>query len=196
MKKVYWLFPIILFFMLIVPVKAQMMGFPTASPNEQTKTQQEEAQGKTIWDKLQNKQVTCKDLKDDDFELLGDFFMGSMMGSNHASMDAVMDQRLGENGNKQMHIAMAKRLSGCNSNASFPQGAGYFMPMMGFGGMMGGGWNQSWGGGGGGMMRFGGWNNMMGSSWGIFGGLTWLLVVVFLILGVIYFWKGISRQNK
>ena len=39
----------------------------------------EEVEGKAVWDKLQSKQVTCADLKDDDFDVLADFFMGNMI---------------------------------------------------------------------------------------------------------------------
>lgn len=180
MKKILWFFSIFMFFILLSPVDAQMMEGPTVLPNEQSSTQKDEAAGKAVWDKLQNKQISCNNLKDDDFDVLGDFFMGNMMGSNHTYMNQLMTQRLGENGEKQMHIVIGKRLSRCNASASFPQGAGYFMPMMGFGGMMG----------------FGNWNNMMGNTWGIFGGLTWLLIIIFLILGIIYFWKGVNRQSK
>jgi len=35
--------------------------------------------------------------------------------------------------------------------------------------------------------------NMMG-AWGIFGSLTWLLLVVFLALGVAYFWKMLNKK--
>lgn len=34
----------------------------------------------------------------------------------------------------------------------------------------------------------------MMSGWGILGGLTWLLLIVFLILGIAYFWKGINKK--
>ncbi len=46
------------------------------------------------------------------------------------------------------------------------------------------------------MMGFGGYGysgNMMG-SFGSLGFLTWILLVVFLILGIIYFWKGINKK--
>lgn len=175
MKKMLWILPIFMFFILLSPVNAQMMGGT------------DEVAGKAVWDKLQNKQISCSNLKDDDFDVLGDFFMGNMMGSSHAYMNQLMTQRLGENGEKQMHIVMGKRLSGCVTNASLPQGAGYFVPMMGWGGMMGGNWNQSWGGGGG---------SMMGNTWGIFGGLTWFLILIFLILGIMYFWKGINKPGR
>lgn len=38
------------------------------------------------------------------------------------------------------------------------------------------------------------YGNMM-SSWGIYGLLTWILLIVFLILGIIYFWKEINKRK-
>ncbi len=38
------------------------------------------------------------------------------------------------------------------------------------------------------------YGGMMG-SWGIFGSLTWLLLVIFLVLGSVYFWKEINRKK-
>lgn len=35
---------------------------------------------------------------------------------------------------------------------------------------------------------------MMG-SWSLFGSLTWLILVVFLVLGCVYFWKEINRKK-
>lgn len=41
------------------------------------------------------------------------------------------------------------------------------------------------------------YGNMMGGygSFSFFGLLTWLLVIIFLTLGIIYFWKGINRKK-
>ncbi len=157
--------------------------------------------GQAVWNKLQDKQVSCKNLKDDDFDKLGNFFMGSMMGSSDDYIDQLMTQRLGQDGEKQMHIVMGKRLSGCDTNAAFPQGAEYFMPMMGgFGGMMNG-WNannQSLGNDWPSMMGNSGWSNMMNGSfgyWSILGLLTWALAAVFLLSGTIYFWREINKNR-
>lgn len=38
------------------------------------------------------------------------------------------------------------------------------------------------------------YGNMMG-GWGVFGFITWLLVITFLVLGIIYFWKEIKRRK-
>lgn len=179
--------------------QGMMGGFNNIATTSSSQIDPDETAGKAIWDQLQNKQTACQSLRDDDFDKLGDFFMGNMMGSSHDYMDQLMAQRLGEDGEKQMHIVMGKRLSSCDIKATFPQGAGYFMPMMGgFGGMMGGGNanNQSWSNGWPRMMGNSGWGNMMNggfSSWSILGLLTWGLVTVFLILGIIYFWRGIKK---
>lgn len=34
------------------------------------------------------------------------------------------------------------------------------------------------------------------AGWSIFGLLTWILVIVFLILGIMYFWKEITKSKK
>lgn len=47
------------------------------------------------------------------------------------------------------------------------------------------------------MMGYG-WGGMMGEAmgtWGTLGILTWFLVVVFLILGIGYFWKELNRKR-
>jgi hypothetical protein len=173
---------------------AQMMGMQKVATNTaSTETQREEAEGKAIWDKLQNKEVVCKDLKDDDFDVLADFFMANMMGTNHEAMNTMMAQRLGEDGEKQMHIAMGKRLSGCDTSAELPKGSDYFTPMMGghtgMGGMMGDEkkWRESRGGYHQGMMSHGGF--------GFFHVVFPILGFVFLVLGSIFFWKGIKRKE-
>ena len=49
------------------------------------------------------------------------------------------------------------------------------------------------------MKRMMGWGgggySMMNNGWGFFDGLMWILVVVFLMLGIIYFWKEINRKK-
>jgi hypothetical protein len=173
----------------------------TGSPSsEEQSTAQDEAAGKAVYDKLQTKQTTCQNLTDDDFDVLGDYYMGQQLGNTavHASMNSMMTQMMGEAGEKQMHIALGKRLSGCDTSALLPAGSGNFLPMMGLGGMMGGNWGNSSGGNifpmmggswGSGMM------NGINGGWGLIGGIVWLLVVLFLVLGIVYFWKGITKRK-
>ena len=102
-------------------------------------TAKDEADGKLVFDKLQSKQTTCQELSDDDFDVLGDYYMGQMADSTeaHAQMNARMTQMMGENGEKQMHIALGKRLSGCNTGAAYSNNSNSgFAPMMGYGGGM------------------------------------------------------------
>jgi hypothetical protein len=95
-----------------------------------------------------------------------------------------------------MHIALGKRLSGCNTNASLPNGASYFMPMMGFSetGMMNNGNNSSYGRNANGMMS--GYSPLMGNSFEIFRIVTWLALMTFLISGSIFFLKELLRKKS
>ena len=162
-----------------------MMGTQSAvSSNGHTAS--EEAEGKVIWERLQAKQVECKDLTNDNFESLGEYFMGQMAGSSHEVMNNMMVRMMGEEGEREMHIAMGKRFSGCDTSAQIPSNGVGFMPMM---WMMGGGGNP--------MMGIG-WGNMMG-GWGGFGILGWLSMLAFwvlLILGVIALIRYFARSGQ
>ena len=67
-------------------------------------TPQEEKEGKELWDKFQAKEVACADMRDEDFGVLGEYFMGQMMGDSHAAMNAMMIQMHGEEGEEQTHV--------------------------------------------------------------------------------------------
>jgi len=178
------LITITLFILLLTPSTAfaqGMMGNWTSSPSSVTSddhTAREEAEGKEIWEKLQAKQLECKNLTDEQYGSLGEYFMGQSIGDTqrHALMNQMMTNMMGEEGEEQMHVAMGKRVSGCEPNAQVPSNGVGFMPMM---WMMGGGGNP--------MMGYGGWNNMMG-GWNGFGLLGWIPMLLFwvlLILGVV-----------
>lgn len=94
----------------------------------------EEAAGKTIWENLQAKRSSCTVLAENDFELLGEYFMGQMAGTAHEGMNQMMKTMMGEEGERATHIALGKRASGCDPNAAYPMGSGMMgwgMPMMG-----------------------------------------------------------------
>src|SRR3989338_10983045 len=120
-----------------ISTNAQMMGNDFTENDGHTA--REEAEGKIVWDKLQEKQTTCDDLSDEDFGALGEYFMGQMMGDAHASMNAMMTRVHGEEGEEQIHVVMGKRLSSCDTSATFPVGTIGWMPMM---QMMWGGWSS------------------------------------------------------
>jgi len=106
----------------IAPVaNAQMMGGLSNSSAGLDETAEHtllgEQEGKELWNKLQAEKLNCDDLSNDDFHALGMHFMGLMVGDSHEAMDVMMERMMGEEGENQMHIAMGKRMSGCEPNA-------------------------------------------------------------------------------
>lgn len=166
------------FFFLFFSVGGTLVNAQTTS-SINNHTASEEAKGKEILQRLQNKQISCQNLANDDYEKLGEYFMGQMAGSSHEAMNQMMQQMMGQNGEEQMHIALGKRSSGCDTNASFP--SGYGLPMMWW--MMGSAF-APWSFGG----TKGGGNPMMGyGGWGGFG-FGWVFMIIFwilIILGVV-----------
>ena len=192
MKKVL-LITILSFTLLLTPSSASaqgMMGNWTSSPSSVTSddhTAREEAEGKEVWDKLQAKQLECKNLTDDNYAVLGEYFMGQSIGNaeRHAAMNQMVTSMMGEAGEEQMHIVLGKRLSGCDTNAQVSQSGIGFMPMM---WMMGGGGNS---------MMGTGWGNMMGwNGFGLLGWIPMLLFWVFLILGVVALVRYLGRSGQ
>ncbi|KKR17435.1 MAG: hypothetical protein UT77_C0001G0263 [Candidatus Daviesbacteria bacterium GW2011_GWC2_40_12] len=158
------------------------------SPNGHTA--REEAEGKEIWDKLQSKQLECKNITDNQYGSLGEYFMGQMMGSSHEAMNNMMIQMMGEEGEEQMHIAMGKRLSSCDPDAQLPANGIGFMPMM---WMMKGGGNSMMGPG------FGMMNGWSGNGWSGFGVLGWIFMLAFwllIILGVVTLIRYLARSGQ
>lgn len=179
-------------------VSAQgMMGFFNSSvDNSAVQNQLEEEQtGKKLIENLSNKTALCSQLSDTDFEKIGEYFMGQSIGNTqrHISMNEMMKRMMGEKGEEQAHQAMGKRYSGCDSSAAFPTQDNGFLPMMGMLGMMGG--NNQWGGRSSGMMGNFYGNNTFDNGSSIFVTIIWVLVIIFLVLGIIYFLKGINRKK-
>jgi putative membrane protein len=172
-----------------------MMGSGNV-PAADDHTAREEAEGKAVWERLQVKETTCTELAAEDYEALGEYFMGRMLGSSHAIMNQMMMQRMGEEGEEQMHEVMGRRMSGCDVAAAFPAAGADFTPMM--MNMMGGGgaWqkypapssNQA----GEGSVPWkdnnnlfnsimGGFGYPMGFGGGLFMVLWWILIIVALV---------------
>ena len=93
-KAVAIILPIIVFALLsLIPVFAK-----------DNHTAREEKEGKVIWEKLQAKQITCDKLFDEDFERLGEYYMGQMVGDSHEAMNVMMERMMGKEGEEQMHV--------------------------------------------------------------------------------------------
>src|SRR3989338_7661465 len=151
------------------------------------RTAREEQEGKELWNKLQAKEVACADLKDEQYGVLGEYFMGQMAGDSHVAMNAMMIQIHGEEGEEQIHIVMGKRLSGCDTLAAFPAGSGGWMPMM---NMMWGGWSSPFG--------SNSTNNMMNFGFGPFGGFGWIFMILWwglIIAGIFALIKWLTSPS-
>lgn len=95
----------------------------------------------------------CSSLSTADFERVGDYVMGRMLGSAsaHESADRVMSEMMGERLEQSAHVVMGRRFTRCGGTDDDP-GFNGMMGMMGglyaggSGGMMGGGYGAGPGG--------------------------------------------------
>jgi len=175
----------LLFLLMLAPSPALAQGMmgnwiSSQSAVSDDHTASEEAEGKEVWEKLQEKQLECKNLSDDNYEVLGEYFMGQSIGNTkrHTLMNQMMISMMGEGGEKQTHIVLGKKYSGCDADAQVPQNGWGFMPMM---WMMGGG------------------NPMMGYGWngpGLFGWMPMLFFWTILVLGVIILFRYLGRSGQ
>ena len=150
-------------------------------------TIREEKEGKELWQKFQAKEISCVNFNDEQFGVLGEYFMGQMMGDSHAAMNAMMIQTHGEEGEEQIHIVMGKRLSGCDTSAAFPMGSSGWMPMM---NIMTGGWSSPF--------SSNSTNDMMNFGYG-FGFSGWIFMIlwwVLIIAAVVALIKWLANQFR
>ncbi|MBI2551169.1 hypothetical protein HYV73_02375 [Candidatus Uhrbacteria bacterium] len=124
------------------PARAQMRG-GTYTVTDDGHTAREEAEGKVVAEKLASGAVICTTLSADDFERLGEYYMGLMAGNAHVAMNAMIARQVGESGEEQMHVLMGERLSGCHPTA----------------GNDGAVWGSSW------FSMMGMMNSISGSAW-------------------------------
>ena len=113
---------------------AQMM-IQNAAVKDDGHTAREEAEGKELFEKLEKEEMACDSLTDENFEALGEYFMGRMAGEGHAVMNAHMEAMMGKEGEEAMHEILGRRMSGCDPNAEYPSTYGVFgmTPMGGMG---------------------------------------------------------------
>jgi len=162
---------------------------------EDAELNQEIQKGKEIIEKFQKGETTCQNLTNEDFHSVGEYAMEQMVGgSDHLTMNKIIEQMHGKEGEELMHINMGKRFLGCDGSGTWmmPMMGGVMpnvsggMPMMGYWGF----WNWR------------GWN-FLAPTFGIVGSL-WLLtilsfpilVLILLILGIIYLIKKLKSEIK
>ena len=149
-------------------------------------TAREEAEGKVIVESLASGSVTCASLTTDDFERVGEYYMGLMVGDAHVSMNAMMARQLGEAGEEQMHEIMGRRLSGCDptaGDADTAWGSTWFPMMSMMNGISGGSWGY-------GMM-----SGYSASSWNAFSFITMGLFWIVGILALVVLIRSLARSG-
>ena len=85
----------------------------SVQPTDPAAQAKEEAEGKALYNKLKAKTTACSDLADSDFELIGEYLMGLRLGASHDQMNQNMQRMMGPDGERQMHITLAKNQTGC-----------------------------------------------------------------------------------
>lgn len=109
----------------------------------------EEHQGEALLHQVQSGQLPCAKVTPAQFELIGEYAMGRMVGSTaaHEAMNERLKTQLGSAGEEQAHEFLGARSAGCPTGAA-PASYGTMMGMMGgsdsgtaSGGMMGGSQN-------------------------------------------------------
>lgn len=141
------------------------------------------AEGKQLVDS----KIACDKLSEDQLEVIGEYFMEQMHPSeSHESMNKMMVSMMGEEGEVQMHVQLARAIY-CGEKTQGME----MMPMM---GMMGPGMMKGYGDRmiGPGMMSWAG-------PWGTFGGILSTILFIGLILlvwlAVIKLWKEVFRKK-
>jgi hypothetical protein len=164
--------------------------------SEDAELNKEIQRGRELIEKLKNKEINCQDLTDEDFHSIGEYAMELMVGgSDHLTMNKMIQEMHGEEAEERMHIEMGKRFSGCGGNYGMMS---WMMPssMNNFRGMP--------------MMNMWGWNFFNWRGWNILSpfvgllGILWLLIILslpvlvltLLILMIIYLIKKIKREIK
>ena len=102
----------------------------------------EQREGAVLFRQVQSGSKTCSQLSSTDFERIGEYVMGQMVGSTsaHEAMNSTMRQMMGTRSEEQMHVLLGRRMTACGGGTA-PGSYSTMMGMMGGfasgGGMMG-----------------------------------------------------------
>jgi uncharacterized membrane protein len=116
--------------MLVLSIAILASAAPLAS--RAAASASEEQQGAQLLDSLRSGKQTCSSLSSSQFELIGEYVMGTMLGSAaaHEAMNAHMTQVMGAAGESRAHEYLGRRFAGCTTGAA-PGAYGYMMGMWG-----------------------------------------------------------------
>ncbi|GIW65494.1 MAG: hypothetical protein KatS3mg094_013 [Candidatus Parcubacteria bacterium] len=177
----------------------------TFAHTEDAELNTEIQKGRELVEKFYRGEIKCQDLTNEDFHSVGEYVMEQMVGgSDHLTMNKMIEQMHGKEGEELMHINMGKRFLGCetltSSNSRRTNANNFFMmpmhmwgsnfPMMGY-------WQGWWN-----FTNWRGWNVLVP----IFGILSflWLLIIlsfpvlvlILLVLSIVYLIKKLRNEIK
>ncbi len=95
----------------IMPMMNAGRGTIGAADEEELKKDLEA--GKSLYEKVLSKRMKCAGLTDEDFELIGEYRMSEVAGADHLQMNMMMEQRMGEQFEEQMHAMMGRSSVNC-----------------------------------------------------------------------------------
>jgi len=156
-------------FVFVPRTQAQMMGNPRSIIAPSTQDIRDIQTGQDLYSKFQSKQLSCNQLKDNDFEKIGEYVMDQRFNNTnlHIQMNNTMKQMMGEQSEENMHIRLGRLATGCDTNFSNKGGVRNMM-----------GW---------------GYSGMMSAGFGFLGTIVWIVVLIDLILLGIWLWKKIQK---
>lgn len=116
-------------FALTIGAILAVLGVSAAPGSASAGSQQPGAQ---LLESLQSGKQKCQRLSRDQFESIGEYVMGRMLGSpaSHEAIDRQIRARMGASGEVQAHVFMGRRFAGC-ATGDTPAAFGAMMGMMG-----------------------------------------------------------------
>jgi hypothetical protein len=80
--------------------------------------EQEVAQGGMLYQKIQSKEASCTQMTDEDFEVMGEYFMEQgMTMADHDMMNDRLKTMMGDEGEEMVHMNIGKHGSKCGEEA-------------------------------------------------------------------------------
>lgn len=79
-------------------------------------------EGGVLWQQVQAGERDCSNLSNQDFSLLGNFFLSLLRDTPYGTLDATLSQQLDRASYTILLSVFGKRLSGCDTSAPLPEG--------------------------------------------------------------------------
>lgn len=85
--------------------------------------EQEMAQGGMLYQKMQSREMSCANATDQDFELMGEYFMGQTMPmADHDIMNDRLEAMMGHDGEEMVHANIGRHGSNCDTATASVEG--------------------------------------------------------------------------